>query len=1033
VETGKTSEGPGQEEPHSAKNLHAPEENVADTPVVKRKIKWPTANKREDWKNLDDDVDKILEATLSGPVDKKIQGLTAITYTVAMDRFGVQERRHEVNAHKENRRQREITELRQQLRDLTKRYRQSSPTEQQALADLRKIVREKLKSLRRAEYHRRRRKERARKRANFTKDPYRFMRGLLGEPKSGTLKSGRDEVEKHLASTYSCQRRQTLAEEDFIMQCPEPTKKFDTSEPKLSEVKDIVKRARASSAPGPSGLPYKLYKYCPKLLKRLWRLLCVIWRKKYVPTQWKFAEGCFVPKEENSEHIEQFRTISLLSVEGKIFFAVLARRTTSYLLDNKYIDTAVQKGGVPGISGCLEHTAIVTQLIREARENKGDLAVLWLDLANAYGSMPHNLVEFMMKRYHMPEDIQQLITNYYDGFRMRFTASNFTTSWQRLEVGIITGCTISVILFAAAMNLLAKSVEWECRGPKTNTGVRQPPIRAYMDDLTVTTTSMTGAKWILKGLDKVIAWADMRFKPTKSRSMVLKKGKVQKRHRFTMSGKDIPTINEKPVKSLGKVFDSSLSDKKNVHEMEQQLDTWLRKTDRSGLPGKFKVWIYQHGILPRILWPLLVYDVTLTTVETMERKVNSFLRRWLGIPKSFSSLGLYSTTTKLQLPIKAITEEYKVTKVRKVVQLRDSSDNKISEAGSRERTGIKWDANSELERVESRLRQKEIVGRVAIGRCGLGYGAKPFWERATLKERRELIQQEVRHTSEEERTVKAVSLKQQSKWMKWEGIEERKLSWNDLWRTHPQVLSFLLKAVYDVLPTPTNLVTWGITESAACQLCGGVANLRHVMSGCKKGLTDGRYRWRHDKVLNVIAEVLEAAIKEKRRDSGKTRLISFVKAGQTPSEKSPSGHGLLGSAKDWELKVDLGKQLKFPDEIANTALRPDVLLISRSSKQLVMIELTVPWEENVEEAHERKRGKYEELREECRANGWAARCEPVEVGCRGFAGRSLHRVFKALGIIGTQRKKAIGKITEAAEKASRWIWIKRSVEWTKSN
>jgi len=43
--------------------------------------------------------------------------------------------------------------------------------------------------------------------------------------------------------------------------------------------------------------------------------------------------------------------------------------------------------------GCVEHTGVVTQPLREAHEGKGDLAVLWLDLANAYGSIPQRLVE----------------------------------------------------------------------------------------------------------------------------------------------------------------------------------------------------------------------------------------------------------------------------------------------------------------------------------------------------------------------------------------------------------------------------------------------------------------------------------------------------------------------------------------------------------------------------------------------------------------------------------------------------------------
>jgi len=86
-----------------------------------------------------------------------------------------------------------------------------------------------------------------------------------------------------------------------------------------------------------------------------------------VPEALKEAEGIFTPKERNSETVNQFRTISLLNVEGKVFFAVLAMRLTSFLTDNAYINTYIQKGGVPGFSGCVEHTSAITQLIREAK------------------------------------------------------------------------------------------------------------------------------------------------------------------------------------------------------------------------------------------------------------------------------------------------------------------------------------------------------------------------------------------------------------------------------------------------------------------------------------------------------------------------------------------------------------------------------------------------------------------------------------------------------------------------------------------
>lgn len=102
----------------------------------------------------------------------------------------------------------------------------------------------------------------------------------------------------------------------------------------------------------------------------------------------------------------------------------------AYLAKNTYIDTSVQKGGISVMPGCLEHTGIVTQLIREARNNKGNLSVLWLDLANAYGSIPHKLVQLTLTKYHVPSRIRDLIADYYSNFRKRVSSGAITSRWQ---------------------------------------------------------------------------------------------------------------------------------------------------------------------------------------------------------------------------------------------------------------------------------------------------------------------------------------------------------------------------------------------------------------------------------------------------------------------------------------------------------------------------------------------------------------------------------------------------------------------------
>ena len=78
-------------------------------------------------------------------------------------------------------------------------------------------------------------------------------------------------------------------------------------------------------------------------------------------------------------------------------------------------------------------------------ENR-NLAVQWLDLENAYGSIPHKVVEETLRRYHVPSSLSNLIVDYYNNLNLRVTLGTKISDWNRLERGIITGCMISATL-----------------------------------------------------------------------------------------------------------------------------------------------------------------------------------------------------------------------------------------------------------------------------------------------------------------------------------------------------------------------------------------------------------------------------------------------------------------------------------------------------------------------------------------------------------------------------------------------------------
>lgn len=168
---------------------------------------------------------------------------------------------------------------------------------------------------------------------------------------------------------------------------------------------------------------------------------------------------------------------------------------------------------------------------------------------------------------------------------MRFTSGDFTTAWQRLEVGIVTGCTISVILFAAAMHLLVKSVEKPRQEAVLSSGIQQVPVRAFMDDLMITARSVLEGRWILEDLIELTAAARMEL------TIEIQKPSPEAGPgpRPLPIGEDIiATVTEKPVKSFGRWFRADLKDKTSVKEMLNQAEEWLKALERSGLPGKYK-------------------------------------------------------------------------------------------------------------------------------------------------------------------------------------------------------------------------------------------------------------------------------------------------------------------------------------------------------------------------------------------------------------------------------------------------------------
>ena len=90
-----------------------------------------------------------------------------------------------------------------------------------------------------------------------------------------------------------------------------------------------------------------------------------------------------------------------------------------------------------------------------------------------------------------------------------------------------------------------------------------------------------------------------------------------------------------------------------------------------------------------------------------------------------------------------------------------------------------------------------------------------------------------------------------------------------------------------------------------------------------------------------------------------------------------------------------------------------MVLYSECERIVYFIELTIPFEDAIEEAFERKKLKYAELVVEARERGWQAHTRPVEIGVRGFVAKSTTTLLLDFGFQGRSLKGALKELSEA--------------------
>ena len=163
----------------------------------------------------------------------------------------------------------------------------------------------------------------------------------------------------------------------------EPAKPFEMESLDWNLFQEKLRSPRNKSSPGPNGVPYTVYKRCPRMTSIVFKILCSLWEEKKVPLQWRVGEAILIPKTEDLSNPALFRNITKTNTSGKLNMGLLADKMLDYMTENNYIEKTVQKGFMKKTPGCLEHTQALMEELKDAKSHRRQIYVVWVDLMNA--------------------------------------------------------------------------------------------------------------------------------------------------------------------------------------------------------------------------------------------------------------------------------------------------------------------------------------------------------------------------------------------------------------------------------------------------------------------------------------------------------------------------------------------------------------------------------------------------------------------------------------------------------------------------
>lgn len=359
-----------------------------------------------------------------------------------------------------------------------------------------------------------------------------------------------------------------------------------------------------------------------------------------VPSQLLSADLIFIPKKITPQSIKDYRPISLQAVPYKILTKLLNNRMVHWFSEHELI-SPLQMGFVPceNKQSPTHEASFINKIITISTllGNK-DCTACWLDLSNAFNSIPHDLMFEILYKMNIGPPFLKLLKFIYENTWLHSVPHERAF---RLSRGVNQGDPLSSSIFILCFEIILRSLPQD---QFTLYGLNIPFL-AYADDLVPYCTTPEQMQATLDNLQQLTSKLGMKINPVKSISLTISEGKFIQ-HIYHLDNQLItPSQGPYTVKYMG--VNTNFTDDR----LSSPIMVIKSITRDLTILASYNITFFQClTIINRVILARLPYfsrelpTYSITLLSQIDRLIRTLVRKTLHLPTTFPSAVMYLPT-----------------------------------------------------------------------------------------------------------------------------------------------------------------------------------------------------------------------------------------------------------------------------------------------------------------------------------------------------------------------------------------------------